>query len=126
MLAAAWQTLRGLDDQLLPLATAFAQAGHSIYLVGGSVRDALLDRLSHDLDFTTDARPEQIVEIITPLAETVWDTGIEYGTVSAMVHGMILEITTFRADSYDGQSRNPATASMATSSAATSAPTPSP
>lgn len=107
MLAAAWQTLRGLDDQLLPLATAFAQAGHSIYLVGGSVRDALLDRLSHDLDFTTDARPEQIVEIITPLAETVWDTGIEYGTVSAMVHGMILEITTFRADSYDGQSRNP-------------------
>lgn len=111
MMAHAWQTVRGLDHQLLPLAQAFTQADHELYLVGGSVRDALLGRISpggdFDLDFTTDARPERIVEILTPLAETVWDTGIDYGTVSAMVKGVIVEITTFRADQYDGQSRNP-------------------
>ena len=79
----------------------------SLYLVGGSVRDALLGRLSHDLDFTTDARPAQIIEVLEPLAEKIWDTGIEYGTVSALVRGAMLEITTFRADQYDGDSRNP-------------------
>lgn len=103
----AWEELKELDGWLRPLARAFAEAGQPIYLVGGSVRDALLGRLTHDLDFTTPARPEQIIEIITPLSETVWDTGIEYGTVSAMVKGMVLEITTFRADQYDGESRNP-------------------
>ena len=107
MLQEAFTSLRALDRDLLPLTQAFQDAGHSLYLVGGSVRDALLGRLSHDLDFTTDARPQAIVDIVTPLAETVWDTGIEYGTVSALVKGQILEITTFRADQYDGQSRNP-------------------
>ncbi|WP_420839842.1 CCA tRNA nucleotidyltransferase [Corynebacterium macclintockiae] len=107
MLQEAFTSLRALDRDLLPLTQAFHDAGHSLYLVGGSVRDALLGRLSHDLDFTTDARPQAIVDIVTPLAETVWDTGIEYGTVSALVKGQILEITTFRADQYDGQSRNP-------------------
>ncbi len=107
MLQEAFTSLRALDRDLLPLTQAFNEAGHSLYLVGGSVRDALLGRLSHDLDFTTDARPQAIVDIVTPRAETVWDTGIEYGTVSALVKGQILEITTFRADQYDGQSRNP-------------------
>lgn len=107
MLQEAFTSLRALDRDLLPLTQAFQDAGHSLFLVGGSVRDALLGRLSHDLDFTTDARPQAIVDIVTPLAETVWDTGIEYGTVSALVKGQILEITTFRADQYDGQSRNP-------------------
>lgn len=106
-MANAWQGLKQLDGWLIPLAKAFADAGQPIYLVGGSVRDALLGRLTHDLDFTTPARPEQIIEIITPISETVWDTGIEYGTVSGLIKGMILEITTFRADQYDGESRNP-------------------
>ncbi|KAB1502820.1 CCA tRNA nucleotidyltransferase [Corynebacterium sp. 320] len=106
-LSRAWVALRNQDHTLLPLAAAFAEAGHGLYLVGGSVRDALLGRLSHDLDFTTDARPQQIIDILEPHAETIWDTGIDFGTVSALVNGAMLEITTFRADTYDGESRNP-------------------
>lgn len=107
LMAHAWTQLKYLDKWLCPLADAFARSGHSIYLVGGSVRDALLGRDVTDLDFTTSARPAENLEILRPLAEAVWDTGIIYGTVSAQVSGMILEVTTFRADHYDGQSRNP-------------------
>ncbi|MTD56164.1 CCA tRNA nucleotidyltransferase [Amycolatopsis sp. RM579] len=96
--------LQPLADELGGL---FAAAGHRLYLVGGSVRDALLGRLSSDLDFTTDARPERILEIVRGWADGVWDTGIEFGTVGVTKRGSTLEITTFRADSYDGVSRNP-------------------
>jgi poly(A) polymerase len=92
------------------LAQRFADAGHRLYLVGGSVRDALLGRASSDLDFTTDARPEQIQRLLAGWAEAVWDTGIAFGTVGAARHGLTLEITTFRADAYDGVSRNPVVA----------------
>lgn len=71
------------------------------------MRDALLGRPSPDWDFTTSARPEEILSILSPLAEKTWNTGIDFGTVSALVKGAEVEITTFRADSYDGQSRNP-------------------
>lgn len=102
-----WLALKKNDALLTSLAAAFAHAGHSLYLVGGSVRDALLSRRSPDWDFTTNARPPQIQQILEPLAEKTWDTGIEFGTVSALVKGAEVEITTFRADTYDGQSRNP-------------------
>lgn len=85
----------------------FALAGRSLYLVGGSVRDAVLGRLTTDLDFTTDARPDEIQHIVRPWADAMWDTGIEYGTVGVGKAGHRLEITTFRADSYDQVSRNP-------------------
>jgi poly(A) polymerase len=85
----------------------FALAGRSLFLVGGSVRDAVLGRMTTDLDFTTDARPEEIQHIVRPWADAMWDTGIEYGTVGAGKAGHRLEITTFRADSYDRVSRNP-------------------
>ncbi|WP_312977588.1 CCA tRNA nucleotidyltransferase [Corynebacterium sp.] len=113
MLATAWSAVKDndrTDRTLTALAEAFASRGHRLYLVGGSVRDALLGRLTEhdfDLDFTTDARPEAVTAILDEVAETVWDTGIEFGTVSAMFHGLIVEITTFRADAYDGASRNP-------------------
>jgi poly(A) polymerase len=89
------------------LAQRFAQAGHRLYLVGGSVRDALLGRSSSDLDFTTDARPDKVLEIIRPWAEAVWEVGIAFGTVGVTKKGLKLEITTFRADSYDRVGRNP-------------------
>lgn len=90
------------------LGAAFARAGHQLHLVGGPVRDALMGRHFDDLDFTTDARPEAIVHIVTPLASATWDTGITFGTIGAQVHGMACEITTFRADRYDRVTRNPA------------------
>ncbi|RLK60221.1 CCA tRNA nucleotidyltransferase [Actinokineospora cianjurensis] len=89
------------------LATRFAAAGHSLYLVGGSVRDAMLGRLGNDLDFTTDARPQAIMKIVTGWADAVWDTGIAFGTVGAAKSGTQCEITTFRSDAYDRVSRNP-------------------
>jgi poly(A) polymerase len=66
-----------------------------------------MGRSCEDLDFTTDARPEQVLEIVAPLASATWTTGIEFGTVGARVHGLMCEITTFRADRYDRVSRNP-------------------
>jgi len=89
------------------LAARFTAAGHSLYLVGGSVRDALLGRLGNDLDFTTDARPDAITAILAGWADAVWDTGIAFGTVGATRAGVQCEITTYRADRYDRVSRNP-------------------
>ena len=85
----------------------FALAGWDLFLVGGSVRDAVLGRLTTDLDFTTNARPEEIQHIVRPWADAMWDTGIDFGTVGVGKAGHRLEITTFRADSYDQVSRNP-------------------
>lgn len=107
MLATAQDAVKAHDRTLTTLAAAFAARGYGLYLVGGSVRDALLGRLSHDLDFTTEARPDAVTGILDEIATTVWDTGIAFGTVSALVHGNTVEITTFRADRYDGESRNP-------------------
>ena len=89
------------------LSTAFAAAGHELALVGGPVRDAFLGRAVSDLDFTTSARPDEILRLITPLSETQWDMGREFGTIGALVRGEPVEITTYRADAYDGETRKP-------------------
>jgi len=96
-----------LAPQATVLGAAFAAAGRELHLVGGPVRDALLRRPCADLDFTTDARPEEILALLSPVAATTWTTGIEFGTVGALVDGVNCEITTFRADRYDRLSRNP-------------------
>jgi poly(A) polymerase len=92
------------------LAARFAVAGHRLYLVGGSVRDALLGRPSGDLDFTTDARPPAVLAVLDGWADAVWETGIAFGTVGARRAGATVEITTFRADAYDRVTRNPVVA----------------
>jgi poly(A) polymerase len=92
---------------LRELGQLFADAGHELYLVGGSVRDALLERPLTDLDFTTDARPERVQQIVRRWADGLWDTGIEFGTVGVGKGTERLEITTFRADAYDRVTRNP-------------------
>jgi poly(A) polymerase len=107
LLTAAAVALNKYAPMLRELGSAFDAAGHDIYLVGGSVRDALLGRLSPDLDFTTDAHPEQVQQILRRWADNLWDTGIEFGTVGVGKDGQRLEITTFRADTYDQVSRNP-------------------
>ncbi|EUA08045.1 CCA tRNA nucleotidyltransferase [Mycobacterium kansasii 732] len=107
LLTAAAVALNRHAAVLVELGSAFAGAGHQLYLVGGSVRDALLGRLSPDLDFTTDAHPEQVQTIVRPFADAVWDTGIEFGTVGVGKSDYRLEITTFRAESYDQVTRHP-------------------
>ncbi|MFE7134441.1 CCA tRNA nucleotidyltransferase [Streptomyces sp. NPDC057638] len=89
------------------LATRFQGAGFRLALVGGSVRDALLGRLGNDLDFTTDARPEDVLKIVRPWADAVWDVGIAFGTVGAQKSGYQIEITTYRSEAYDRTSRKP-------------------
>ena len=107
LLTAAAVALNQHAAVLRELGSLFDAAGHELYLVGGSVRDALLGRLSPDLDFATDAHPEQVQQIVRRWADAVWDTGIEFGTVGVGKDDHRLEITTFRADRYDQVSRNP-------------------
>jgi poly(A) polymerase len=89
------------------LGRRFAAAGHELHLVGGSVRDALLGRLGDDLDFCTDAHPEQTLAVVDGWADAIWETGREFGTIGVQKQGLRIEITTFRAEAYDGVTRNP-------------------
>ncbi|BDZ45359.1 CCA tRNA nucleotidyltransferase [Naasia aerilata] len=89
------------------LAAAFEQAGHELALVGGPVRDAFLSRTALDLDLTTDARPDRILEIVTPISSARWDVGRAFGTIGALVAGEKVEITTYRSDAYEPESRKP-------------------
>ncbi|MEU9808610.1 CCA tRNA nucleotidyltransferase [Mycobacterium sp. NPDC050853] len=107
LLATALVALNRHKKMLSELGALFDSAGFSLYLVGGSVRDAVLGRAGTDLDFTTDARPEQVQELVTGWAEAIWDTGIAFGTIGVARKGQRVEITTFRSDSYDQQTRNP-------------------
>lgn len=112
--------LVALSPVLTELGKRFTAAGFEAHLVGGSVRDALLaaahpgrgaGAAAGDLDVTTDAHPEQVLELLRGWAGSTWNTGIAFGTVGAEVHrrgeSTRLEITTFRADRYDRESRNP-------------------
>ncbi|MER5220310.1 CCA tRNA nucleotidyltransferase [Streptomyces flaveus] len=97
------------------LARRFQEAGFSLALVGGSVRDALLGRLGNDLDFTTDARPEDVLKIVRPWADAVWEVGIAFGTVGVQKDARVgnavqrfdIEVTTYRSEAYDRTSRKP-------------------
>src|SRR5213595_3164295 len=80
---------------VVTLADAFERAGHDLAIVGGPVRDALLGRPINDLDFTTDARPDDIVRIVKPVSTTRWDIGRAFGTIGAKVAGEQVEITTY-------------------------------
>ncbi|WP_447943915.1 CCA tRNA nucleotidyltransferase [Microbacterium aurum] len=97
------------------LGAAFAEAGFELAVVGGPVRDALLGRTTNDLDLTTNARPDDILRIVKPLATATWDIGRAFGTIGAKIPGPAgtseqVEITTYRADSYDGVTRKPTVA----------------
>jgi poly(A) polymerase len=101
-----------LAHQSSPLARAFADAGFSLYAVGGSVRDAVLDvRKSEDyeIDFTTNARPNDIERLMKPLCSTLWEQGRAFGTIGGLLraNGIKVEITTFRSEAYVDHSRKP-------------------
>lgn len=85
----------------------FSAAGHKLFLVGGSVRDAFLQRRVEDFDFATDARPERIAELLGPWADVMYTVGATFGTVAARKNGLTVEVTTFRDEVYRDDSRKP-------------------
>lgn len=89
------------------LGEKFAEAGHSLFLVGGSVRDALLGRPHDDLDFATDAHPPQIKAVVGGWADAVFSVGEAFGTIGVRKQGRAYEITTFRDEVYRTDSRKP-------------------
>jgi poly(A) polymerase len=102
------ERLRPLLEEAAPLAERFADAGWRLYLVGGSVRDAILDvPVQKDLDFTTDARPDDIEAVVKGWADAVWDQGRRFGTIGIKKGERLYEITTHRAEAYTADSRKP-------------------
>ncbi len=92
---------------LQELGERFAAAGHDLALVGGPVRDAFLGRTSGDLDFTTDADPDAVLELIRGWSDAHWEIGRAFGTIGLRKGPLVLEVTTYRTDSYDRTTRKP-------------------
>ena len=108
--AAGELAIRSLIERA-PLASSLAQAfsakGFTLALVGGPVRDAILGRLGNDLDFTTNALPHDTKKILQEWAENIWETGITFGTVAGKRGDTTVEVTTYRNERYDPDSRKP-------------------
>ena len=107
--AQALANLERITDEPLfvELGKRFTDAGYELSLVGGPVRDAFLGRKAPDLDFTTDARPDDILRVLKGFVDAHWDVGREFGTIGARVGNEQIEITTYRADKYEPESRKP-------------------
>lgn len=102
---------RTTDSPLfVELGRRFTEAGFELALVGGPVRDAFLGRKAPDLDFTTSANPDEIIRVLKGYVDTHWDIGREFGTIGARIGDDTVEITTYRADTYDPSSRKPVVA----------------
>jgi len=103
------ERLQPLVEETRPLADLFAAAGFRLYLVGGVVRDAILGRLGdrNDLDFTTDATPDEIERVVGPWADAMWAQGKRFGTIGGKKGDRVYEITTHRAEAYAPDSRKP-------------------
>ncbi len=99
-----------LPEEVIALAGVFDAAGHEIALVGGPVRDAFLGRSSADFDFATSAAPNESERILGRWGDARWDMGREFGTIGAKKGDLAVEVTTYRADTYDTESRKPAVA----------------
>ena len=102
--ASALATLAPVTDELGAL---FADAGEELALVGGPVRDAMLGRLHNDLDFATSARPDTTERLLSGWADAIWGMGREFGTIGARKGDYQVEITTYRSEKYDPDSRKP-------------------
>ncbi len=110
LLRAAVAGLAPVLPVLTDLGERFAAAGHDLALVGGPVRDAFLGRVSHDLDLTTSARPDDTERLLAGWGKATWDMGRAFGTIGARRGDLVVEVTTYRADAYDGVTRKPVVA----------------
>lgn len=96
-----------LTEDVIELARRFDEEGEELFLVGGSVRDVLLDRQNNDMDFTTAARPEAIERIGSEWAHSSYLAGKAFGTIGLVRNELVHEITTFRSEVYRDDSRKP-------------------
>lgn len=106
LLKRALTVLTSLSPHIVDLGKRFAAADHELALVGGPVRDAFLGRASSDLDFTTSATPDETEKILAGWG-TTWDVGREFGTIGARRGDVVVEITTYRTEEYNVDSRKP-------------------
>lgn len=114
------ERIRPLVDATAELSDRFGAAGHRLYMVGGSVRDAIIGRATpigegalqdtsyeQDIDLTTDARPDEVEKLVASWADAVWDQGKRFGTIGFRKSGRTYEVTTHRAEAYQPDSRKP-------------------
>ena len=106
------QRLARIAQWSAPLSRAFDQAGFSLYAVGGSIRDAILGIEpgdDYEIDFTTNARPDDIARLMQPLCGGLWEQGRSFGTIGGVLreNGLKAEVTTFRSEEYVDHSRKP-------------------
>jgi len=106
-LQAAAALLASVSPHATQLGEIFTAAGHELALVGGPVRDVFLGRTSGDLDLTTDAAPQRVLELVGDWADQYWTIGIDFGTIGLRKGSITFEITTYRSERYDRTSRKP-------------------
>ncbi|QRV02172.1 CCA tRNA nucleotidyltransferase [Arcanobacterium phocisimile] len=107
LLTQAHRRLSELPAAILELGSIFARNGYELAMVGGPVRDALLGLPIHDYDFTTSARPDETERLLASWGSAHWDIGRDFGTIGASKDGYVVEVTTYRTEEYDADSRKP-------------------
>ncbi len=98
-----------LRNLISPVTERFVNEQHTLFLVGGVVRDSFINQKikSPDLDLTTNATPDQIRALVEPVADAVWLQGERFGTIGLRIGEIRMEITTHRSESYITSSRKP-------------------
>ena len=89
------------------LSQLFLKNNYELYMVGGAVRDIIMDKTPHDYDFATNATPDQMLKMAEESNIEVIPTGIKYGTVTFRIDNQSFEITTYRKDSNYSDGRRP-------------------
>jgi poly(A) polymerase len=104
---AAATLLREQVPEAAEIGRLFARHGHELALVGGPVRDVFLGQRPGDLDLTTDATPDQVLQMTKGWADRTWTVGIAFGTVGLRKGNSVFEITTYRSEQYERATRRP-------------------
>lgn len=107
LLSNAHAALARIPKPVFDLGHVFHEAGFELAMVGGPVRDAFLALTPHDFDFTTNARPDTTERLLGEWGDTTWAVGKEFGTIGARRGDLIVEVTTYRTEAYDMNSRKP-------------------
>ena len=100
------------NGYLKSLSNLYKSNGHDFYLVGGAVRDGILDIPTKDFDFTTNALPEESIKILNDQGYKTTEVGKAFGTIELQLKESSIHITTYRKDTYENSSRNPSIESV--------------